>query len=406
MKISFQNVCFLTAICTLFSFQNNFQKVVLGKTYVTPRPIDKADRHNWVFTYQSSGKESIRLNLDNEKGAHHKLKLLVYEGIIDHHQRDKAKKIIEIDQFSDITRKEIELPRENTYTFIFDIEGDITRDKRISFNLLIEEDFDKDNVWGDNDKCKDQKGSKETGGCPDADKDGIVDEDDKCPNKAGEEKYEGCPDTDEDGVPDHEDNCNGTKPGVSIDANGCPIDPGDKGRNPSPNPSSNFLLSQYSLSSENSCHCKEFKIIKDNSWAFWFGVGENALEYASKEGLQDLKSYVSSCHATKRNNQPIPSHKEYNNGTMNSNKNINYPSRILDGASIPGFVELAVFNSVQEKEKFLNGYESYTSILKGKNGELTYTCNAFIKEVEKDTYWVCIKNKNKYSKVPYALISL
>jgi OmpA-OmpF porin, OOP family len=77
--------------------------------------------------------------------------------------------------------------------------------------IPAEADFDDDGIVGNNDKCPDKPGPKETGGCPvdDKDKDGSLDKDDKCIDVAGPKENAGCPwgDKDSDGVLDNEDTC-------------------------------------------------------------------------------------------------------------------------------------------------------------------------------------------------------
>lgn len=77
--------------------------------------------------------------------------------------------------------------------------------------IPAEADFDDDGIAGEADKCPDQAGPKENGGCPDTDKDGdgTVDRLDACVDVAGEKDNKGCPypDADKDGVNDRVDNC-------------------------------------------------------------------------------------------------------------------------------------------------------------------------------------------------------
>lgn len=72
-------------------------------------------------------------------------------------------------------------------------------------------DTDGDGVRNDADKCPNEYGPVELGGCPlkDADNDGVIDAKDACPALAGLVELRGCPakDTDGDTVADHLDNC-------------------------------------------------------------------------------------------------------------------------------------------------------------------------------------------------------
>jgi OOP family OmpA-OmpF porin len=72
-------------------------------------------------------------------------------------------------------------------------------------------DRDKDGIPDATDKCPDEPGPRENGGCPDKDrdKDGVVDRKDKCPDEPGPPERAGCPvaDTDKDGIPDDKDKC-------------------------------------------------------------------------------------------------------------------------------------------------------------------------------------------------------
>lgn len=86
-------------------------------------------------------------------------------------------------------------------------------------------DFDKDEVSDEFDKCIETPGIWAFSGCPDTDGDSIPDASDKCPNVAGLKAFNGCPDTDQDGVTDMQDECP-LIPGV-IDLHGCPDRDGD-----------------------------------------------------------------------------------------------------------------------------------------------------------------------------------
>ncbi|RYY55190.1 MAG: hypothetical protein EOO09_11535 [Chitinophagaceae bacterium] len=85
-------------------------------------------------------------------------------------------------------------------------------------------DKDNDGVPDSKDKCPDQAGRPENGGCPDTDGDAVPDKDDACPGLAGPIDNKGCPypDRDNDGVPDKDDNCP-DQPGKAADK-GCPAD--------------------------------------------------------------------------------------------------------------------------------------------------------------------------------------
>jgi outer membrane protein OmpA-like peptidoglycan-associated protein len=95
-------------------------------------------------------------------------------------------------------------------------------------------DRDHDGVPDTTDKCPDEAGPPENGGCPDKDrdKDGVVDRKDKCPDVAGPPERDGCPvpDQDKDGIPDDKDKCPTEaedKDGFE-DADGCPDPDNDK----------------------------------------------------------------------------------------------------------------------------------------------------------------------------------
>ena len=85
-------------------------------------------------------------------------------------------------------------------------------------------DGDGDGVPDYQDKCPTEKGLAALEGCPDRDGDGVRDGDDKCPDTPGKAELQGCPDADGDGVIDSLDKCPNTPAGVSVDANGCPLD--------------------------------------------------------------------------------------------------------------------------------------------------------------------------------------
>ncbi|MCS6818532.1 MAG: DUF5723 family protein [Chitinophagales bacterium] len=86
-------------------------------------------------------------------------------------------------------------------------------------------DRDKDFVSNREDKCKREKGTWESRGCPDRDLDGVLDKDDKCPDVPGLRDLQGCPDRDADGVTDAEDECPDDKGIVAL--KGCPDADGD-----------------------------------------------------------------------------------------------------------------------------------------------------------------------------------
>ncbi|GGK38030.1 MULTISPECIES: OmpA family protein [Flavobacteriaceae] len=88
-------------------------------------------------------------------------------------------------------------------------------------------DRDGDGVNNKEDKCPDEAGLAEFGGCldTDADKDGVTDCCDKCPEVPGLAEFDGCPDTDGDGVQDSKDKCP-TVAGLKA-LHGCPDQDGD-----------------------------------------------------------------------------------------------------------------------------------------------------------------------------------
>ncbi len=95
-------------------------------------------------------------------------------------------------------------------------------------------DTDGDGIPDTEDKCPNEAGPPENGGCPDkdTDKDGVVDRKDKCPDKAGPPERDGCPeeDTDKDGIVDSKDKCPNDaedKDGFE-DEDGCPDPDNDK----------------------------------------------------------------------------------------------------------------------------------------------------------------------------------
>jgi outer membrane protein OmpA-like peptidoglycan-associated protein len=87
-------------------------------------------------------------------------------------------------------------------------------------------DPDYDSVIGQGDRCPNEAGPVENGGCPDTDldKDGLVDRLDTCPAEAGLKAKQGCPnrDRDGDGVEDASDKCPDVGPGPR-GHDGCPL---------------------------------------------------------------------------------------------------------------------------------------------------------------------------------------
>ena len=99
---------------------------------------------------------------------------------------------------------------------------------------FIDNDRDKDGIPNAEDKCPDEAGPRENGGCPDKDRDhdGVIDRKDKCPDVAGPPERDGCPipDADKDGIPDDKDKCPNDpedKDGFE-DEDGCPDPDNDK----------------------------------------------------------------------------------------------------------------------------------------------------------------------------------
>ncbi len=90
----------------------------------------------------------------------------------------------------------------------------------ISVNIHPEPDTDGDGVVDKEDRCPQEKGLADLGGCPDRDGDGIVDALDACPDKPGSAEFKGCADSDGDGIADNVDRCPNEK-GVKA-MNGCP----------------------------------------------------------------------------------------------------------------------------------------------------------------------------------------
>jgi outer membrane protein OmpA-like peptidoglycan-associated protein len=96
---------------------------------------------------------------------------------------------------------------------------------KISIPNLKPRDHDKDGVSNRKDKCKKEKGTCLTHGCPDRDGDGVTDDIDQCPDVPGPAETHGCPDRDHDGVYDMNDSC----PDVAgpVELHGCPDTDGD-----------------------------------------------------------------------------------------------------------------------------------------------------------------------------------
>lgn len=86
-------------------------------------------------------------------------------------------------------------------------------------------DTDGDGILDADDKCAEEKGTKELNGCPDSDGDGIENKLDVCPNVKGTPEFNGCPDTDGDGIADNVDGCPNDK--GSKELKGCPDTDGD-----------------------------------------------------------------------------------------------------------------------------------------------------------------------------------
>lgn len=71
-------------------------------------------------------------------------------------------------------------------------------------------DADLDGVADADDRCPNEAGPVENGGCPwsdDSDRDGIRDADDRCPNEFAPDSPRGCRDFDDDGLDTSEDDC-------------------------------------------------------------------------------------------------------------------------------------------------------------------------------------------------------
>ena len=100
-------------------------------------------------------------------------------------------------------------------------------------DVFLYPDDDGDGVANHIDRCPDTpKGvTVDAEGCPvDSDGDGVPDYLDKCPGTPAGVKVnaDGCPiDSDGDGVPDARDLCPDTPRGMAVDANGCPDTDGD-----------------------------------------------------------------------------------------------------------------------------------------------------------------------------------
>ena len=116
---------------------------------------------------------------------------------------------------------------------IKDSDGDGVSDKRDKCRLdrgtwatLGCPDRDGDGILDKEDACPDVKGIARFQGCPDTDNDGIQDKEDDCPTTAGLVQFKGCPDTDGDNIPDPQDSCV-TTPGIP-EFYGCPDTDGDQ----------------------------------------------------------------------------------------------------------------------------------------------------------------------------------
>lgn len=77
------------------------------------------------------------------------------------------------------------VPLEESFTFQIDPSG--------SKCLKDPNDTDGDGVKNADDKCPDESGTTETGGCPDLDGDGVIDSEDECPENKGVKENKGCP---------------------------------------------------------------------------------------------------------------------------------------------------------------------------------------------------------------------
>jgi outer membrane protein OmpA-like peptidoglycan-associated protein len=108
--------------------------------------------------------------------------------------------------------------------FVFNTDVHVALKVTIPYSKI--KDHDKDGVSNKKDKCKKEKGTCETEGCPDRDLDGTVDSQDQCPDVPGPKELHGCPDTDGDGIIDMEDSCVTEKGPAEF--HGCPDRDGDK----------------------------------------------------------------------------------------------------------------------------------------------------------------------------------
>lgn len=96
---------------------------------------------------------------------------------------------------------------------------------RYTFNR---KDSDRDGITDIKDRCPDTPTgvTVDANGCPvDADGDGVADYLDDCPTSAGFTSLKGCPDTDKDGIADKDDVCPDVKGIASL--KGCPDSDGD-----------------------------------------------------------------------------------------------------------------------------------------------------------------------------------
>jgi len=77
------------------------------------------------------------------------------------------------------------VPIQETFSFNVDPEG--------AKCLQDPNDTDADGVKNADDKCPDEAGIAEAGGCPDMDADGVIDAEDECPEVKGAAENKGCP---------------------------------------------------------------------------------------------------------------------------------------------------------------------------------------------------------------------
>jgi outer membrane protein OmpA-like peptidoglycan-associated protein len=110
--------------------------------------------------------------------------------------------------------------------------ADLSNRVMLTLYVLQKSDVDSDNdgVLDKDDRCTGtRKGiAVDKNGCPlDSDKDGIVDYKDRCPNTPFEgikvDKYGCAIDSDHDGVADYKDTCKDTPLHIKVDPRGCPL---------------------------------------------------------------------------------------------------------------------------------------------------------------------------------------